>query len=287
MRSQRSSESPAPGGQPQAQSATHPSRRLVGEPIDGLFDFRTVPSFAGEYIDTYYRDRPPTNDEQRVFEFLMRHIRTLPQQAVMLEVGCGPTVHHVLPFARSVDEIHVADYLAENLAEIDKWKRGTPDACGWNHYAELVLELQGRPFDSDDVGALEALAKTKVTRLLTCDLTQHHVLGLHASYPLVSAFYCTEEVGISLARWEEVIANLARIVAPRGRLFLSCLAHTDFYRVGGLNYPCARVTAHDIERVLPHLGFDMNATVVEASSVEDQSDEGVVGVVLVAGTKRP
>ncbi len=261
------------------------SREWAGEPVDGLFDFRTTASFASTYIDTYYRDKPPTNDERRVFEFLARHLRGLPQQAVMLEVGCGPTVHHVLPFVRSVDEIHVADYLAENLSEIDKWQRGAPDACGWSRYAELVLELEGRPFGSDDVGVLEALAKAKVTKLLTCDLTQHHVLGADASYPLVSAFYCTEEIGISLARWEEVMTNLARVVAPGGRLFLSCLANTDFYRVGGSDYPCARVTAHDIERVLPRLGFDMNATVIEASSIEGQSDEGVVGVVLVAAAK--
>ena len=261
-------------------------RRLVGEPVDGLFDFRTTTSFASAYIDTYYRDKPPTNDERRVFEFLVRNIRDLPRQALMLEVGCGPTVHHVLPFVRSVDEIHVADYLTENLSEIDKWKTGAPDACGWHHYAELALELEGRPVRPDAVGALEALAKAKVTRLLTCDLTQHHVLGRDASYPLVSAFYCTEEVGISLARWEDVMANLARVVAPGGRLFLSCLADTDFYRVGGSNYPCARVTARDVERVLPRLGFDMNATVIESSSVEGQVDEGVVGVVLVAATKR-
>jgi hypothetical protein len=136
------------------------------------------------------------------------------------------------------------------------------------------------------VSALEGAARAKVTRLLPCDLTQQHVLGQDVWYPLVSAFYCTEEVGISLARWEEVMANLARLVAPGGRLFLSCLADTDFYRVGGSNYPCARVTANDLERVLPRLGFDMKATVIESSAVEGQCDEGVVGVVLAAATKR-
>jgi SAM-dependent methyltransferase len=261
-------------------------RPLVSEPVDGLFDFRTTRSFASAYIDTYYRDKPPTNDELRVFEFLVRHLRALPPQSVMLEVGCGPTVHHVLPFVRSVSEIHVADYLAESLAEIDKWKTGAPDACEWHQYAELVLELEGRPFAAGDVSALERLARARVTKVLSCDLTAPHVLGRDAWYPLVSAFYCTEEVGISLERWEEVMANLARLVAPGGRLFLSCLADTNFYRVGGADYPCARVTAHDLQRVLPRLGFDMSATVIESAPIEGQSDEGVVGVVLVAATKR-
>jgi len=261
-------------------------RQLIAEPVDGLFDFRTTKSFAGAYIDTYYRDKPPTNDELRVFEFLVRQLRDLPPQSLMLEVGCGPTVHHVLPFVRRVGEIHVADYLPENLSEIEKWKRSAPDACGWHRYAELVLELEGRRDSPAAVSALEGAARAKVTELLPCDLTQQHVLGRDVWYPLVSAFYCTEEVGISLARWEEVMANLARLVAPGGRLFLSCLADTDFYRVGGSNYPCARVTANDLERVLPRLGFDMKATVIESSAVEGQCDEGVVGVVLAAATKR-
>jgi hypothetical protein len=262
-------------------------RPLVSEPVDGLFDFRTTESFASAYIDTYYRGQPPTDDERKVIAFLVRQLHGLPAQPVMLEVGCGPTVHHVLPFVGSVATVHMADYLPENLAEIEKWKRDAPGACRWQAYAELVLTLEGRPATAADAAALEAVARAKVTTLLACDLTQPHVLGRDEWYPLVTAFYCTEEVGISLERWEEVMTNLSRVVAPGGRLFLSCLDDTDFYRVGDAHFPCARVTARDLERVLPRLGFDMNQTVIESSTVEGQSGEGVTGVVLVSAVKHP
>jgi hypothetical protein len=103
---------------------------------------------------------------------------------------------------------------------------------------------------------------------------------------VVSAFYCTEEVGISLARWQEVMTNLAAAVAPGGRLFLSCLADTDFYLVGGTQYPCARISRQDVVDVLPQLGFDMDDTTVLATPIEGQADEGVVGVVLVDARKQ-
>jgi hypothetical protein len=253
---------------------------------DGFFDFRGAGSFASAYIDTFYRNRPPTNDEQKVLAFLVRELRRLPPQPVMLEVGCGPTVHHIFPFVSSVGEIHMADYLPENLEEVRKWKDDVPGACGWDQYAELVLRLEGQACGVADVDALQRRARSSVRALLHCDLTQRSILAGDTTYPLVSAFYCTEEVGISIARWQEVMANLAEVVAPGGRLYLSCLAATDFYLVGTTPYPCARISESDVRRILPRLGFDMDATVIEAASIAGQDEEGVVGVVLVSAQKR-
>jgi hypothetical protein len=262
------------------------ARERLQAPVDGLFDFRAVRSFAAAYIDTFYRDRPPTNDEQQVLRFLVRRLKAIPPQSAMLEVGCGPTVHHIFPFLPYVGTIHMADYLLENLDEVSKWTADAPDACAWDQYAALVLELQGQPHGADDVAALQQRARSAIGQLLRCDLTQPAILGAEVAYPLVSAFYCTEEVGISIARWQEVMANLAAVVAPGGRLFLSCLADTDFYLVGATQYPCARISKRDVLHILPQLGFDMNDTTVASLSIEGQSDEGVVGVVLVDAGKR-
>jgi hypothetical protein len=261
-------------------------RQRLQAPVDGLFDFRDVGSFATAYIDTFYRDRPPTNDEQQVLRFLVERMQAASPQPVMLEVGCGPTVHHTFPFLPHVRTIHMADYLPENLAEVGKWTADAPDACAWDRYAALVLELENRPHGAADVCALQQRARSTIGQLLRCDLTQQTILGSEASYPLVSAFYCTEEVGISIVRWHEVMANLAATVAPGGRLFLSCLADTDFYLVGGTQYPCARISKPDVMHILPQLGFDMDDTTVVSIPIEGQADEGVVGVVLVDAKKR-
>ncbi len=106
------------------------------------------------------------------------------------------------------------------------------------------------------------------------------------TYPVVGAFYCTEEVGISIPRWESVMEHLCRIVRPGGMLFLSCLRDTDFYLVGETRYPCARITEEDLRRALPILGFDMEASTIESVTLESQRDSGLVGVVLAAARKR-
>ena len=260
---------------------------FIARPANGLFDYQHASSFAEKYLNAFYGQRAPTNDERVVFRFLADCVRTLPDRPVLLEVGCGHTVHHVLPFARYVSEIHMADYLDENLEEVRKWRESAPSAGRWSQYAELALTLEGRSASRAGVGRLERMAKRKLQRLLTCDLRHRWILGVPAQYPAVTAFYCTEEVGITMARWEQVMENLARVVAPRGQLFLTCLRDTDSYVVGDTAYPCARISEADVRRVLPRLGFDMSRSVVASADVDGQEDEGVFGVVLAAARKAP
>ncbi len=254
--------------------------------VGGMLDFQQTRSFASTYMETFYRNKPPTNDERAVLTFLAAHLHRIVGTPVVLEVGCGPTVHHAMSFATRAAEIHMADYLPENLEEVRKWRDDEPGAYNWIAYADLVLQLQARFSGQHDTAALEAISREKMRALLPCDLRRHHILGAATTYPVVTAFYCTEEVGISLSRWEEVMANLGRVVAPGGHLFMACLRETDFYLVGDTRYPCACISESDVQRVLPRLGFDMANTVVEAAQVDGQDAEGVVGVIMVAAQKR-
>ena len=262
-----------------------PGNDLSTQIRDGLFDFKHTASFAENYLKTFYGDRAPTNDERVVFRFLTDHAGRLADCPVLLEVGCGPTVHHIFPFAHYVSEIHMADYLDENLVEVSKWRDNATGAGNWAPYAELALSLDARPCSYDDVRHLEHTARRKLRHLVKCDLRHHWILGGPAQYRAVTAFYCTEEVGITTARWEEVMANLARVVEPGGHLFLSCLRDTDSYVVGGTSYPCARISELALRQILPRLGFDMTRSIVQSATVEGQEDEGVIGVVLAAAQK--
>jgi hypothetical protein len=263
--------------------------RPQGTPLaseDGLFDFRRTRSFTTEYVATFYGDHPPTEDERAVLAFLTAHAGRITGQPRMLEVGCGPTVHHVFPFVPYVSAVDMADYLPENLAAVRGWQTRAPGAYSWRQYARLALELQDRPATDAEADRLEADARARIARLLSCDLKRPAILARRRTYPVVGAFYCTEEVGISIPRWECVMEHLSRTVSPGGMLFLSCLRDTDFYLVGETRYPCACITEEDLRRALPILGFDMAASVIESVTLESQRESGLVGVVLAAARKR-
>lgn len=266
-------------------TASSPSHELTSRIEDGVFDFRHTSSFAEKYLKTFYRDREPTSDERVVFRFLAEHVHRIQDEPVLLEVGCGPTVHHIFPFTSRVSRIHMADYLDENLDQVRRWRDEDAGAGSWSQYASLALELGEGGATKAAIADLERRARSRLGELRRCDLRDYWVLGTPAQYPVVSAFYCTEEVGITRARWAEVMENLGRLVAPGGHLFLSCLRDTDFYLVDDTEYPCARISEADLRHVLPSLGFDPKESVVESVDVEGQEDEGVVGVVLAVARK--
>ena len=208
-------------------------------------------SFTASYLQTFYRDRPPTNDERAVLRFLVDRLPTLPPDQVVLEVGCGPTVHHTFPFVPYVSEIHMADYLAENLTEIDKWRNAGAGAMDWGNYSRLVLEMEGGPASDDAIHRREAEARAKIRRLIACDLKQPLILGTQTTYPSSPPSTAQKKWAYLIAAWERVMGHLAGVVAPGGYLFLACLRDTSGYLVGDTTYPCAHICDADLLRVLP------------------------------------
>jgi hypothetical protein len=83
-------------------------------------------------------------DELITYKYMMNYLQTTGSHlSQMLEVGCGPTLHNVIPLIRFVDEIHMADYLPDNLEQIQLWLDNHPDAHNWDVHIKTALELEG------------------------------------------------------------------------------------------------------------------------------------------------
>ena len=115
-------------------------------PDQELFDFRTTRGFPRSYLDTYYAG-DPSIDERIVSRFLAREGAVL-SHGRYAEIGCGPTVHHIMPIAPHVAEIHLLDYLEENLALVRAWCEEVPGAHDWSRFTRMALADAGLPRDS-------------------------------------------------------------------------------------------------------------------------------------------
>ncbi len=256
----------------------------------GFFDFKHLPSFAKNYLRTFYSEEP-TQDEIEVIKFLTRYYPLIKGFKDMIEIGCGPTLHHILPLNGFVSEIHLADYLDENLHEIDLWRKKNPIAHNWNKFTELSLRMEGRDFRKRSISLRENLIRKKIKKIGKCDLKKDRVLTWRRTYEAVGCFYCTEEVGINTLKWEKVMKRLSLLVKPGGFLFMAALRETDFYCVlseDGYYHklPCAYLTETDFRRVLPKLGFDMSHTIIKTAKIKGQEAEGVTSVILIAAKKQ-
>lgn len=255
---------------------------------DGTFNFHQMPerAFAKNYLATYY-SRGLTLDEERIADAL---IRLYPEASGdrLLEIGCGPTLHHLLPAAEHFHEIHVADYLTENLDEIRLWQTDSLLAHDWRRHTQFILEHEGKETTPEVVKSREDLLRRKLTCFLNCDLLRDAPpLGL---YPAVGSFFCSEEVGISKNAWQTVVSRIAAHVAPGGYLFMSALRGSDFYSVVSQdgtrrNLPCANINENDFLELLPRLGFPLSKIWIESGTKKGQEIDGVFGFVIVAAQR--
>jgi hypothetical protein len=271
-------------------SMSAPEPRIVSlQPRGGTFDFRDGPAFAAAYLDTYYR-QPPTADETVVSKFLVEEFARRPPAGRFIELGCGPTVHHVFPFVPHVDEIHLADYLEDNLGEVRLWTSASPKAHDWSQYVGMTLRHERRPVGPEAVAERERLARAKITRLLACDLKEATPAERRACYDAVGCFYCAEEIGISPAEWRRVVANVAEYLRPGGTLYMAALAGMKSYTVRDragtrFEYPCAFLEPAGVGAALEELGFPRGTLRLESADIE-HPDCGVTATLVVAAVKQ-
>ena len=130
------------------------------------FDTDWVPK---EYLDDYYSSLEP--DEVETIAFFVDAIKHAEPDTPILFFGVGPTLHHVFLAAEKASEIHLGDYLPENLGEIERWIEHDDDAHDWRPFVRYTLQCEGIVSPtSDEISEREELTRAKITKLLEVDL---------------------------------------------------------------------------------------------------------------------
>ena len=232
-----------------------------------------------EYLEDYYAVVEP--DEVETIAFFADAIRDTRPQAPILFFGTGPTLHHVFLSADRASEIHLADYLPQNLAEIDRWLRRDPNAHDWRPFVRYTLECEGLHGPTEaELARREELTRSKVTRLLQADAGEREPLG--ERYPTVVSAYCADSATADRATWEAYMRHIAGLVEPGGVFITSALRRSRSYLVGGKRFPSADVDEHDLRAVLEP-EFDC---AIEVREVPEHARLGYAGIVLVSARRR-
>jgi|GEM_PF-1707804 len=263
---------------------------LMGEDVK-TYDYTNVQEFATRYLQTYYTQVDP--DERIIAEFLVREYRKLSDmdKPAMIEVGCGPTIHHVLPATPYISRIDMMDFLPGNVEQVRLWKEGSAQAHDWRHFVKMILEMEGERPSMRDIEERETLLRSRIGRLGHCDVLQDQPLGKKITYPVVGFFYVAEEAAIDKEEWKNVMRRVLNIVEPGGRFFLAALRATHFYsivRPNGLHesLPTAYVLESDLAEVLEEMNFDMSETIIESAQTPEQIEHGIPGVILVSAKRK-
>ena len=241
------------------------------------FDADWVP---GEYLADYYAVVEP--DEVETIAFFTDAIRDTAPDEPILFFGTGPTLHHVFLSARRASQIHLADYLPQNLAEIRRWLERDEDAHDWRPFVRYTLECEGVRAPSEaQLAEREELTRAKVTRLLEADAGDREPVA--GRYTTVVSAYCADSATADRATWETYMRHIAGLVAPGGVFITAALRRSRSYLVGGKRFPSADVDEHDLRAVLEP-EFEC---AIEVREVPDHARLGYEGIVLATARRRP
>jgi NNMT/PNMT/TEMT family len=245
---------------------------------------------AQNYLDEYYATIGPEN--LALLKFFATAYRDVPKDSVMLEFSGGPTLYSLISAANSVREIHFSDYLAQNLAEINRWVSGIRKTDIWDRYFEEALRLERRPVTPEAIEERMALLRQKITNLLFCDAFSPTPLeGNHRQvYDVVAANFVAESITESLPQWQSVIGNICSTLRPGGTLIMTALQGANYYSVSDRNYSAVSITEMDLVQALIRAGFRPNSMLIQTITAEtlehgDDGYQGYQGMIFIKAKK--
>lgn len=237
-----------------------------------------------DYLSEYYRDLQ--EDEQSTSRYFVEQIRAAPPGPVLC-FGCGPTLHHVFLAAPWTSEIYLADYVPENLAEIERWRQGQPGAHDWSPFVRYTLQCEsaGDPTESE-VGARMELLRQRIAGLLHADASLADPLGVsfRGRFAAVLSPYCAESITSNKQDWAQYCRNIASLVRPKGLFLTSALRQCARYKSGSRYFPATPIDEADLREVLLR-DFREDSVAVEVREVLDHASQGFSGILLARGEK--
>ncbi|MFL6547465.1 MAG: guanitoxin biosynthesis pre-guanitoxin forming N-methyltransferase GntF [Povalibacter sp.] len=239
------------------------------------------------YLATYYAK--VESEERHTLRFLVREAQKLSSAATILEFGVGPTLHHVLPLAPRVAQIHVADLLPANLEAVRQWCVAEPGAFEWREFTREVLRYEGiRSPSAAEIDAREQLTRERLTLRLSGDARLRHPLGLKYSrrYDCVVSCYCADSATADNAEWFRYVSNIASLLAPGGLFLIASLRNCSSYRVGARRFPSPAIDEHDIRCAFAELDFATSSIELQVCNVPEQAHHGFDSIMLASGRMR-
>lgn len=238
------------------------------------------------YLKQYYSAKQITEDEIHVLKFIINFLKSGAYHFTeALDLGSGPTIHHIVPLAPHVENIYLADYLDSNLSEIKIWLDRDKKSHNWDYHVKGVLKLEGIKSTVNEVRKRSSLIREKVAGLLPCDIFNDDPLNMGRDFPLVTSFFCADSVTHSKEAWTLAMGNIFNLITPGGWFIMSALKEAMSYKVGTLEFPSAHINSRDVTNVLKSLGFKPDSITVEVVPTQVWKQDGFDGIIMAKAQK--
>jgi SAM-dependent methyltransferase len=172
----------------------------------------------------------------------------------LLDIGCGPAIHHMISLAPLADKIKLADYMPENLAEIRRWQRRHPRSHDWKVFTQETLKREGFETSSANIRARQNEVRAKIKSLHILDLKQPVDDYLIESADFVTSFFVSDSATKSKKVFHKMVKNVFSTVTPGGVFVSAYLGACQRYKVGKHWINSADITEDDLKTTLGQIG---------------------------------
>lgn len=238
------------------------------------------------YLRQYYSLPHLSQDDAAMFRMLAAWLRRgVRQYATALDFGCGPVLHSSFALAPWAARIDLADYLQENLAEIQLWIDETPGCHDWDALLRGVLECEGRA--PEQLPFRKQQYRSRLGEMLPCDLRLDPPIANRAEgYELVTSFFCAECVGTTVSDWEQCVARIASLVKPGGDAFFGVVRNCASYRVIDDWFASVPLTEVQVVAALVRTGFAPTCIETLVIDSPEWADAGFQQIIAVGARDR-
>jgi NNMT/PNMT/TEMT family len=246
-----------------------------------------------EYLATYYT--AVQEDEELLMgwlvdharPFLARHRAATNATTTLLDIGCGPTVHHVLPLADLIDRAVLTDLVPGNLAEVERWLRADGSAHDWTPFVRACARLLHADRDPLDEGRLDEGRLARRVRRITevgppLDLTG--AVPYPVTADVVTTFFCPCSATGRADRFAALLRRVTQQLRPGGAFLGSFLGGCSSYRVGGQWYPSPDLAFVDLATALDRAGIDVG--LVQRLPTLSMGPDGFDHIFVASGVRR-
>ncbi|KAM4651558.1 indolethylamine N-methyltransferase-like [Discoglossus pictus] len=180
----------------------------------------------------------------------------------LIDIGCGPTIYHLLSACKAFKNIITSDFLPQNTAEIEKWLNKDPSAFDWTPIIKFVCGLEG---NSENWKTKEETLRRTVQQVLNCDVTKNNPLEPHVLPPAdcVLSCLCLEAPCKDIDEFRNTLKNLKNLIKPGGHLIVLSVLNCTFWYSGKTCFSSVKINKESMEKVFIEAGYEIKKMAVE------------------------
>jgi hypothetical protein len=242
---------------------------------------------ARDYFETYYSE-VVLPDEQVVLAYQIETLERIQHKFGRgLEYGCGPTLHRAIAAARYAFRIDMADWLPDNLTQVQAWVDSSSTNADWNRFTQYILSCEGETPDARRIERREEHTRKVIRNLQVSDARWQHPLGpeRRGFYDLLVSGFCLDAVSSDKRVWRRCMANVLSTLHEGGLLILHSLYRCKAYKVGERMFPGADLSADDLVDALLANGFSRPGIDIHIVPCPDNVQYGYAGILIASARK--